>query len=523
MTNDRRPPADQTEVIAFLADTRSHTPRPARVEQIETHGALVFLAGDTALKIKRAVKLAYLDFSTLAAREAVCRREIEINLPNAPEIYRDVVAITRDAEGRLAIGGAGQAVEWAVRMARFGQDDLLSTIAEREGVDDALAAGLATMVVRAHAAAPLREMHGHADHMRQIVDSVSDSLASGASGVPGAETRRLRFRELALARLDRSGPVLERRAAAGLVRRCHGDMHLANIVLWNGRPALFDAIEFDEALATIDVLYDLAFLLMDLDRRGQRRAARIVLDRYLAGSRRDLDLEALVAMPLFLGLRAAIRAMVAFDRSHIQSQPQRLSTERHALDTLGLAVAYLEPPPARLVAVGGLSGTGKTTLAAGLAPLLLPVPGALHLRSDVLRKMLAGVGELERLPAAAYSPAAGAKVYAELARVARLALIAGHSVVVDAVFAAPDERSMIERIASDTGARFDAIWLEATPELLHARVAARRGDASDATPEVVERQLTYDVGEIGWHRVAASSDPLAVLRAATTAASIDRP
>ena len=513
MRDDERQPADQAEVIAFLADPASHSPVPARVGRIETHGALVFLAGDTALKIKRAVKLAYLDFSTLEKRGAVCRREIEINRPNAPEIYRDVVAITRRPDGRLALGGAGEPVEWAVRMARFGQDDLLSNIAEQQGIGDALAADLAAMVLGAHAAAPPSALAGHADHMRRIAESVSGGIAAGAAGIFGAEERCQRFHELSMARLRVASSVLERRSAAGLVRRCHGDMHLANIVRWKGRPQLFDAIEFDESLATIDVLYDLAFLLMDLDRRGQRRAARIVLDRYLTGSGRDLDLEGLVALPFFLGLRAAIRAMVAFDRAHIKAGAERRETESHALGTLDLALAYLDPPPARLVAVGGLSGTGKTTLAAGLAPLLLPAPGALHLRSDVLRKTLAGVGELEQLPASAYAPAARTRVYEELARRARLALAAGHTVVVDAVFAAPEQRSMMARIACEADVRFDGIWLEATPELMQSRVDARLGDASDATPEVVRHQLAYDLGDIDWRRIAATGKPSDILSA----------
>jgi predicted kinase len=206
----------------------------------------------------------------------------------------------------------------------------------------------------------------------------------------------------------------------------------------------------------------------------------------------------------------------------MQDGARRRETEQHALETLGLAIAYLEPPPPRLIAVGGLSGTGKTTLAAGLAPLLLPAPGALHLRSDVLRKTLAGVGELERLPASAYTPEARARVYTRLAERAEMALRAGHSVVVDAVFAGPDERAMVEEVARRCAARFDGLWLEAAPDLLQARVAARKADASDATPQVVERQLGYDLGEIGWHRLTAAGDPAQVLSRARDVLAIAR-
>ena len=511
------PAPDQSEVTAFLADAASYAPRAKQVEQIETHGAIVFLAGDTALKVKRAVKLAYLDFSTLDKREAVCRREIEINRPNAPGIYRDVVAVTREADGGLALDGEGQPVEWAVRMARFGQDQLLSKIADASGIDDQMATALAAMVLRAHDAAPVRALTGHAAHMRKIVDSVGESIAAGASDDARTRDRCRRLHELAVVHLEKATPLLERRAAAGLVRRCHGDMHLGNIVLWSGAPQLFDAIEFDENLATIDVLYDLAFLIMDLDRRGQRRAAHVVLDRYISGASRDLDIEALSTLPLFLGLRAAIRAMVAFDRARVQGDAQRRATEEHAADTLNLASKYLEPGAPRLVAVGGLSGTGKTTLAAALAPLLEPAPGALHLRSDILRKTLSGIDEQIRLPASAYTPDARLRVYAELKRRARLALTAGHAVVIDAVFSEPDKRREIEELARERGVRFEGLWLEAPPQLMQARVEGRHGDASDATSAVVRQQLGYDVGEISWHRVEATGEPATVLRAAEAA------
>lgn len=517
MATDDTPDATQAEVIAFLSTSASHGENIVNVEIIETHGALVFLAGKVALKIKRAVRVAYFDFSTLARREAVCRRELEINRPNAPDIYCDIVAITREADGALAIGGRGTPVEWAIKMVRFDQQALLSTMAERSGIDDRLAAELARMMALAHAAAAPRTFNDAAEHMQGIVDGIDRSLQIASAAVPGLADLHGRFMTLAGAQLLRVAPLLRRRADAGLVRRCHGDAHLGNIVLWKGRPQLFDAIEFDENLATIDLLYDLAFLLMDLDRRGERRAARIVLERYLGGTGRQLDIEGLAAMPFFLGVRAAIRAMVAFDRARLQNAAEKQATQQHGLETLSRAIEYLEPPPARLIAVGGLSGTGKTTLARELAPLLLPVPGALHLRSDLLRKELAGVREFDRLPAAAYTRGASDAVYRALLERARLALQAGHSVVVDAVFAQAEWRVAVAGIAAAADASFDGIWLEASADLLKARVAARTGDASDATPDVVDQQLAAETGAISWHRVEATGDPAAVLAAAVRA------
>lgn len=497
----------QADVLAFLGEPASYAALmrpPQRVERVETHGAVVFLAGEEAFKVKRAVKLAYLDFSTLEARRRLSEREVEINRPSAPDIYLGTIAVTREPDGRLELGGEGEAVEWAVRMARFPERDVLIEVAARGGIDVGTARALGDAVAAMHAAAPVAAA-GSGAAIEEVIASIHDTLARSGEAVLVALAEELAAgfdRQAA-----RSDEVRRRRAAAGFVRRCHGDLHLGNIVLWQGRPVPFDAIEFDERIATIDTLYDLAFLLMDLERQGCRNAANAVLNRYLEHSRAALDLEGLAALPLFLGVRAGVRAMVAIDRLRVKPADERPEIVAKATTTLELAAQLLEPPPARLIAVGGLSGTGKSTLAAALAPGIGAFPGAVHLRSDVERKRLAGVAQTERLPAEAYTAAASAQVYDVLAERARLALAAGHSVVVDAVFAREAERDCIARVAQRLGAAFDGVWLEGRAEELKSRVAARRGDASDATPAVVETQLGYDIGRLDWHRVDAGGSP----------------
>jgi predicted kinase len=278
------------------------------------------------------------------------------------------------------------------------------------------------------------------------------------------------------------------------VRRCHGDLHLANVVLRQGQPALYDAIEFDEAIATIDTLYDLAFLLMDLDRHNQRPAANAVLNHYLWLSGMPLDLCGLVGLRLFLALRAAVRAMVTADRA---GQETRVASERDLEKTrayLWMALDYLKWRPPQVVAIGGLSGTGKTTVAAHLAPWLGPAPGAVHLRTDLERKRLAGVGEFERLPANAHAPEGRKRVYHTLNDRAGLVLRARHAVIIDAVFADQDVRQDVQALAREAGVPFHGIWLRADRETLLKRVIGRRNDASDATPEVVQVQLQGDPG-----------------------------
>jgi predicted kinase len=244
---------------------------------------------------------------------------------------------------------------------------------------------------------------------------------------------------------------------------------------------------------------------MDLGRHGQRRAANIVLNRYLWRSADTRDLEGLAALPLFLGLRAAIRAMVTIDRAHQEDAEAAGRDVDHAREYFGAALAHVTRPAARLIAIGGHSGTGKTTLAAALAPSVGNAPGAVHFRSDLERKAAAGVGELERLPASAYTKESSARIYALLEEKARLALAAGCPVVVDAVYASEEERHGIEAVAAALGVSFEGIWLTAERDTLIARVAARRNDASDATPDVVDAQLRYEVGDMSpaWRLIDA--------------------
>jgi uncharacterized protein len=506
---------DQSEVIAFLNDPSSYPARPERVDRCETHAALVFLAGDEAWKIKRAVRFPYLDFSTLEKRRAACLREVEINRGLAPEIYLGCVPITRRDDRRLAFGGDGAVVEWAVHMRRFDQAALLSKVAEAGGLDADLAKALADAVFDSHRTAARSADPAGRARIAKVLAPVAASLAALNAVLPHADTDQ--FAERAREQIDRVAGVLDHRARQGFVRRCHGDLHLGNIVLWRGQPVLFDAIEFDEELATIDTLYDLAFLLMDLDIRGQRPAANVILNRYLWRSGDPLDLEGLAALPLFLGLRAAIRAMVTAQRAHLEQGDPATRDVETARAYLGAALGYLAPAPPRLVAIGGLSGTGKSTLASALAPGVGPAPGAVHLRSDLERKSLFGVAETERLPAEHYTEATSAQVYGILYWKARTALAAGHAVIADAVFAKPEERAAIEAVAAELGTPFQGLWLSAAPGHLVARVAQRTGDASDATLAVVRQQLAWQTGTLSprWTAIDAGGSPAETLACAS--------
>ena len=491
--------ASQQPVIDFLSDPATHGGAP--VKRIDTHAASVFLAGERAFKIKRAVRFPFLDFSTLKKRKEACENEMTVNRGLAPSIYRGVVPITRAPNGRLAIGGKGEPVEWAVEMRRFDDSQTLDHLAETGRVSEALADALGRALAAAHRVAPtVTDLH-FVETLARIIGQNETELA--------AEPHLLSLQDLrALAAATRDAfervkPLLQLRERAGLVRRCHGDLHLGNIVLLDDKPVLFDAIEFDFRIATCDVFYDLAFLLMDLIERRLHRAANIVFNRYLADTQRIHDLDALAALPLFMSVRAAIRAKVTAARLRQDgSQPELTHTAR---DYAALAQKLLAPAKARLIAIGGLSGTGKSRLARTLAPGLPPSPGAVVLRSDVERKALFGVGETERLPEKAYSAETTTKVYAALAEKARRATAAGHSVVVDAVFAQPSERADIAKSAGS--AAFQGLFLTANLETRLARVGSRTSDASDAGSTVARKQEEFDLGQINWSKVDASGTP----------------
>jgi aminoglycoside phosphotransferase family enzyme/predicted kinase len=496
----------QQEVFDFLCDPATHG--VSHVDRYDTHAAAVFLAGRLALKVKRAVRFPFLDYSTLAKRKAACLAELEVNRRFAPQLYRRVVPVTREPDGRLALSGDGETVEWALEMVRFDENRTLDRIADRGEFSDDLARRLASTITDLHRRAEPAEaapwIAAIESYIGQNSAAFHDHPSLFATEQVGELERRMR------AALGRLRPLLVGRGEQGLIRRGHGDLHLGNIVLLAGQPVAFDAIEFDPVVASGDVLYDLAFPLMDLVGRGLAGPANLLMNGYFqaasidAGDRADERFDGLAALPFFMSLRAAIRAKVTAARLGDAAEGKRPAIARDAADYFSLALDLLAPAVPTIVCTGGLSGTGKSVLARALAPHPEPPPGALILRSDVERKILYGVRETDRLPTHAYQPGISAQIYARLESRAVRIVRAGYSVVVDAVFAAPSERVAIENAARDAGARFCGLFLTADLDIRLRRVGGRKADASDADAEVVRRQESYDTGRVTWHTVDAS-------------------
>jgi uncharacterized protein len=487
-------PPEQQEVVNFLSGLAGGPPR-------ETHISAVFIGADTVWKLKKSIRMPFLDFRTRASRAHFLQRELELNSPAAPGIYHDVAGIERQPDGTMAFG-EHDPIDHVLRMARVPEQDFLDVIAGGGRLTPALLDALADTISSYHAARPPLYGRDNVELMRRLTEGNAHS-ALGAK-LPSPEV--LAWKRQMMAAIEVRHAWLAARSCHGFVRRGHGDLHLGNICLWDGKPVPFDALEFDEDLATIDVRYDLAFLLMDLDHHVGRAAANRVMNRYVA---RTGDAGLTGGLALFLSQRAMVRAHVL------------AATGKDGAAYLAAALAYLAPAEPVTIAIGGLQGTGKSTLARALAPELGCAPGALILRSDETRKRLWGVAPEADLPPAAYTKEANTATNHALIAHARVASEAGHTVIVDSTFLDVELRRAIVPV----GRPFLGIWLKAPLAALEQRVAARTGDASDATVAVLRRSAREDPGAGDWLAVDAAdaAQALETVRRAIVAAAHPKP
>jgi uncharacterized protein len=498
-------PEDQRDVIEFLSNPSAYGHGVERVDVIETHASLVFLAGERAYKLKRAVKYPYLDFSTVERRRQACEAELALNRRTAPELYLEVRAVGRMPDGAVGFATDEPAIDWLVVMRCFEAGSLFDVLARTGRLTAPLIRELAGQIAAFHQKAEQRPEDGGAAALAAVIETNHCCLSEAVEA--GFDSKRIdELRGKSVERLGAVGALLDRRRAEGKVRRCHGDLHLRNVCLFEGKPTLFDCLEFSDELASVDVLYDLAFLLMDLEHRGLGDFANSTLNRYLDLTGED---DGVAAMWLFLSSRAAIRAHVMATAGSA-AKPEIIAEAHRYLD---LALQYLRPRACRLIAIGGFSGSGKSTLAAALAPSV----EARVLRSDVVRKRLFGVAPETPLAASAYSPEASEKVYDRLRRLAAEALAAGYSVIIDAVSLKLAERESFAAVSAAAGVPFTGLWLQAPTQTMEGRLRTRQNDASDASPEVLTLQLRQDVGPMDWVRIDTPGGPAHCLSAARRA------
>ncbi|MCC6008616.1 MAG: AAA family ATPase [Rhodobacteraceae bacterium] len=489
---------DQTDVKACLADPATHG-LAGSVERFDTHISHLFLIGDRAFKLKRAVRLPYLDFSTPEQRLAACETELRLNRRTAPDLYLGVRRITAGPEGP-ELDGKGPLLDAVVEMRRFDQEAILDHMAQRGALTSRHLDELAREITAFHAKAPVDATAKGADNIAAVLKINAAGFHESDVFSPDEISRLDRAFETAL---EQHAPRLDSRARAGQVRRCHGDLHLRNICLHEGRVRLFDCLEFNDALATVDVLYDLAFLAMDLWHRDLCADASRVVNRYFdTGAQED----GFVLMPFFTALRAAVRAHVTATQAMTTTRDQNALTDE-ARAYFDLAERLLEPATARLVAIGGLSGSGKSTLAQALAPHLGRGPGARVISSDRTRKAMFDVAPDQALPLAAYRPDVSARVYSNMAERAQRLLADGVTVIADAVHDRDEDRARIAAVARTAGVPFDGFWLQADADRLYARLKTRDPGASDADADVLTGQLAHAPTVTEW-QLLTTAGPL---------------
>ena len=487
-------------------------PHPVdRVEVVETHISWVLLAGGCAYKVKKPVCLPFLDFGTLAARRHFCEEELRLNRRTAPELYLEVVPIARTAAGGVAISALGEPVEYAVKMRRFASGCLADERARGGTLGAAQIDRLAGVLAQFHAAAPRADVAGPFGAPERVEAAAIGNFEQIAAlecaprADSAAAARFARLRSWTLNECLRLRPVFERRRGQGFVRECHGDLHLGNIAFIDGHAVPFDCIEFDPALRWIDVMSEIAFVVMDLLAHRLPGPAWRLLNACLEASG---DYEGIGVLRFYLVYRAMVRAKVALLRGSQDAFGAHLD--------LAESLAHALRPA--LVLMHGLSGSGKTTVSqAMLEPL-----GAVRVRSDIERKRLHGLAPKTRtspgLRAGIYDADATARTYDRLIHLARVILDAGYPAIVDAAFLRRAERDRFKRLAQDSGGTFLVAACTAPEETLLERLARREAqgsDASDAGLAVLEHQLA------AWQPLAADELKSAVPVDAGSDAALD--
>jgi aminoglycoside phosphotransferase family enzyme/predicted kinase len=464
----------------------------SHIQLTETHISWVALTGEWAYKLKKPVDFGFLDFTTLELRRAACHEEIRLNRRSAPEIYDDVIPLTAENTGPR-FGGTGPVLEYAVRMRQFAQEDMLDQCLARGELAEDIIDTLASRVAELHhlaAVASSESPFGEPGTIHATVQACLEQLLKSAPDEV-LRTQVDQLNEWTNAEWLRLKETFIARKRQGWVRECHGDLHLGNLVLYRGRPTLFDCLEFNPELRWIDVVSDVAFLVMDLFDRGAASLGWRVLNKWL---QQTGDYAGLHVLRYYQSYRALVRAKVAALRLH---QPEVSAPEvQHQQELLRsyaeLALLLTRPVRPAILLMHGVSGSGKSFIAGRLSSLL----GAVQIRSDIERKRLFGAWPpTENAPAPnpeMYAPQATQQTYARLQSLARDIVAAGYSVIVDATFLRHSERLCFASIADELEVPMIVVTCDAPKSVLRERVSQRQWsgqDPSDADVAVLEKQL----------------------------------
>ena len=486
------PANDETSraVLAFMNDASSYPHSVERIRHVETHISHVFLTGEVAYKIKKPIRLPFLDFSTRTLRKKFCQRELELNSRFAPALYERVVSICQTKEG-LAFGDEGEAVEYAVRMKQFDDGDLFSERLASGNLTREQILAMTDQIISFQRSARVTPEYWSYDAVENVM---LDNFQICRDSCPTVLSHATLAATLDLCRegLKKNQQLIENRRLTH-VKELHGDLHLGNMCLFEGKPLMFDGIEFSEAYACCDEWADTAFFVMDLMFQRQEGWATTVINRVLEQTD---DFGGLPLLNLYIAYRAMVRAKVNCLKLTGEAGSREELTA-HARGHLALANRVLTPQETPVIVVAGLSGSGKTTLARALTEPL----GALHIRSDVVRKHLLGIPLLQQAGSEAYQSQTNRLTYAGLIERARCAAATGRPIILDAVFGNQETRDAARLFAEACGLPWIGLWCEVSPEVARARLRTRRGDASDADEEVFQKQQSTVLLPDDWHCV----------------------
>jgi len=473
---------DAEALVTSLLTAAAYPHRAGRPRLIETHLSRVFLAGEFAYKVRKPVALDFVDFSSLAARRADCEEEWRLNRPLAPGLYLGVVPLTRDADtGAIRVGGHGSTIDYAVRMRRFHQHDVLRAMALERRLEPQQIDPLADLIADFHSAAPIADAsadYGTHARIHQTLEDCADAVLTLSTNSQRAHAAVSLLRQHA----ERLHHAFHSRKRTGHIRECHGDLHLGNIVLIGTRPTPFDCLEFSAALRWIDTMYDAAFLFMDLLALDLPDLAYRLINRYLE---RSADYGGLAVLPFYAAMRALVRARVLLERARQLEDAHEASAmhrdEAHRL--LDLSVSLLTRDDGCLILMHGLSGSGKSTRAAQYAE----AEEMIRVRSDAERQRRHGATPAER-----YTPHAIDCTYRRMAAICRIGARAGFPMIADATFLASHHRDQFFALAERLGVPVAIADCAAPLSVLQARITARarRGtDASEADLAALDRQI----------------------------------
>ncbi|WP_373535799.1 AAA family ATPase [Microcoleus sp.] len=461
------------------------------VQLIQTHASFVLLTGDYTYKIKKPVNFGFMDYSTLEKRQHFCTQELLMNRRTAPEIYLEVLSIVQRGDLFKFVSDSAEiipaevAVEYALKMREFPQDSLFLSLLERGQLTEQLMAELGREVAKFHSTAITNSYirtFGEVSQIRTAIDN-NYLISQKYIGGPQTQTQYQETKDYTDAFFAKNPELFERRIANNKIRECHGDLHLRNIALWQNKILLFDCIEFNEPFRFVDVMYDIAFTVMDLESRGRRDLGNVFLNTYIEQTG---DWEGLQVLPLYLSRQAYVRAKVTslmLDDASV-STDEKAQISQTAAHYYKLAWEYTKPRRGKLTLMSGLSGSGKSTVARYLAART----GAIQIRSDAVRKHLGGIPLNERGGQDLYSDEMTAQTYGRLLELGIILAERGWDVILDAKFDRQNLRTDAINLAQSHGLSWQIVYCTAPIAVLRERLQQRRGDIADATAELLSSQ-----------------------------------